>query len=249
MSIFLKKYTWVLYLLLIFIGTYFLAKIGSTMLASKIRVEKKFQPTQVAALGPGDKKLATFEDYRVVLERNIFDSREIEVAKEATPEPQGEINLEGPAVKTSLPVKIISTFSVGNGTDKRSSATISSGKGAAEIYTVEDEKQFSPGVKIVKILPDRVEFINNRRLEYAEIEGFAEQILTQVPLGPAWVKGPVLKPVAQPLRERGFKRWARASSWSTVRKLTVPWGPSTNFLLKSGPFPSLKGGKFPVLSC
>lgn len=157
---------------MIFIGTYFLAKIGSTLLASKIRVEKKFQPTQVAALGAGEKKTLSFEDYRIVLTRNIFDSREIEVAKEEEPEPQGEVNLEGPAVKTSLPVKIISTVSVGNGTDKRSSATITSGKAAAEIYTVEDEKQFSPGVKITKILPDRVEFVNNRRLEYAEIEGF-----------------------------------------------------------------------------
>jgi type II secretion system protein C len=182
MSIFLKKYTWVLNLLMIFIGTYFLAKIGSTLLASKIRVEKKFQPTQVAGLGAGEKKPLSFEDYRIVLERNIFDSREIEVAKEEEPEPQGEVNLEGPAVKTSLPVKIISTVSVGNGTDKRSSATITSGKGEGEIYTVEDEKQFSPGVKITKILPDRVEFVNNRRLEYAEIEGFGGGVTRDRPL-------------------------------------------------------------------
>lgn len=182
MGIFLKKYTWVIYLFFIFMGTYFLAKIGATLIAAKIRIPKKYQASPVAALVPQDGGVQTFEEYRVVMERNIFDSREIEPEAEVVQEEPAEVNLEGPAVKTSLPIKLVSTVSVGNGTDKRSSATISTGKGGEEIYSVEDEKQFSPGVKIVKILPSRIEFVNNRRLEYAEIEDFGGGVSTGRPI-------------------------------------------------------------------
>jgi general secretion pathway protein C len=185
-GLFLKKYTWVIYLFLIFLGTYFLAKTASDFIASKIRIQKKFQATKVAGFERGDRKIATFDDYRIILERNIFDSRELGQGPEeglATAEPQ-EVNLEGPAVKTTLSIKLISTFSVGEGTDKRSSATIEGGeKGGsqANIYAIEDEKQFAPGVKITKILPDRVEFINGPRLEYVEIEDFGGGISTGRP--------------------------------------------------------------------
>lgn len=172
MGILLKKYTWVVYLILIFFGTFFLAKIGSNLIAAKIRIPKKFQSTQVASVATPSRTGVTFEEYRIILDRNIFDSREIEQAPEETPEEPTEVNLEGPAVKTSLPIKLISTVSVGSGEDARSSATIGTGKGEPDIYSVGDEKQFSPGVKITKILPDRIEFINNRRLEFAEIESF-----------------------------------------------------------------------------
>ncbi len=189
MGILLKKYTWVIYLFLIFLGTYFLAKIGATVLAAKIRVPKKYQATAVSALVAKEGAPVSFEEYRVVMERNIFDSREIEVEAEATPEEPQEVNLDGPAVKTSLPIKLISTVSVGNGTDRRSSASIAAGKGGEDIYSVEDEKQFAPGVKIVKILPDRIEFVNNRRLEYAAIEDFGGGVSTGRPMS-AMDRGP-----------------------------------------------------------
>lgn len=181
MGIFFKKYSWVVYLFLIFLGTYFLAKTTSTFLGSKIRIPKKHNPVQVASLGPDLKNATSFDDYKVVVDRNIFDSREIEPEETPEEEPTGEVNLDGPAVKTALPIKLISTVSVGAGTDKRSSATVASGKGGPDLYSVEDEKQFAPGVKIVKILPDRIEFVNNRRLEYAEIENFGGGVSTTRP--------------------------------------------------------------------
>jgi general secretion pathway protein C len=181
MGIYLKKYSWVVFLFFIFIGTYFLAKIVSTFLATQIRIEKKFQPVQMATAGPETTAPASFEDYRVIMERNIFDSREIAPQPETQPE-VGQVDLTAPAVKTTLGIKLISTFSVGDGTDRRSSATISSGTGQPDTFSIGDEKQFSPGVELKKILPDRIEFVNNRRLEYAEIEGFGGGVTTNTPV-------------------------------------------------------------------
>jgi len=182
MGIYLKKYSWVIYLFFLFLGTYFLAKIVSTFLASQIRIEEKIQPVQVAGLGPRGTTRVTFDEYRIIMERNIFDSRELAPEAEETPEELGEVNLEGPAVKTTLSIKLVSTVSVGDGMDRRSSAMIASGKGDGDIYSIGDEKQFSPGVELKKVLPDRIEFVNNRRLEYAEIEGFGGGVSTGGPI-------------------------------------------------------------------
>lgn len=182
MGILFKKYLWVVYLFLIFVGTFFLAKMASTLIASKLRIEKNLEVNRVNIASAPSKQRAGFDDYKVIIDRNIFDSREIapEVA-EATPAAT-ELDLNAPATKTSLPIKVISTFSVGAGTDKRSTATVVGGQGkAADAYTVDDEKQFSPGVKITKILPDRIEFINGPRLEYAEIENFGAGLSTGKP--------------------------------------------------------------------
>lgn len=183
MGIYFKKYSWVIYLFFVFLGTYFFAKIVSTFLASQIRVEEKIRPIQVGGLGvteAGPK--VTFDEYRIIMDRNIFDSRELAPEVKEAPEEVGEVNLEGPAVKTTLPIKLISTVSVGDGMDRRSSATVASGRGQGDIYSIGDEKQFSPGVELKKILPDRIEFVNNRRLEYAEIEGFGGGLSTGGPI-------------------------------------------------------------------
>ncbi len=178
---FLKKYVWVINLFLIFVGTYFFAKIVSNLIGSKIRIEKKLSAPQVAMVG-GPQGAVSFEDYKIIMERNIFDSREL---APDIPEPTGEptqANLEGPAVKTTLNIKLISTFSVGAGTDKRSSATVTPEKGEADTYSVGDEKQFAPGVKITKILPDRVEFVNGPRLEFVSLEDFGGGLTTGSPI-------------------------------------------------------------------
>ena len=183
MGILLKKYLWVVQLFLVFIGSYFLAKIAATFIASKLRIEKNLEVARLTTAPTPPKVRVGFDEYKIILDRNIFDSRELapEVVM-GTPEPS-QLDMNAPAVKTSLPIKLVSTFSVGLGTDKRSTATVVGGAGGAagEIYTVEDEKQFSPGVKIVKILQDRIEFVNGSRLEYAEIERFGGGVTTGQP--------------------------------------------------------------------
>src|SRR5262245_31663830 len=167
--------------------SYFLAKMVTTLIADHLILERKFTFSQLSQDVPSSvKTVASFDQYKVILDRNIFDSKAITapVTEEVAPETP---NLEGPAVKTSLPIKLLSTFSVGSGMDQRSTATIaSSGSakgGAADVYTVGDEKQFSPGVKITKILPDRVEFINGPHLEYVGIENLsAVNVTTGSPL-------------------------------------------------------------------
>ena len=77
----------------------------------------------------------------------------------------------GEAVKTSLGIKVLAVLVIGEGKDKRSSTTVEStsgGKGI-DVYGVGDEKSFAPGVKLVQVKPNRIEFINNGRLEYAEL--------------------------------------------------------------------------------
>ncbi|MCE9624850.1 MAG: hypothetical protein K8R69_05265 [Deltaproteobacteria bacterium] len=184
MGILFKKYLWVVYLFFIFIGSFFLAKIAATVIASKLRIEKNLEVSRLNVAATPVKPHVGFDDFKVILDRNIFDSREIapEVAS-GTPAPS-EVDPNAPAVKTSLTIKLVSTFSVGQGTDKRSTATVMGGQGGAatDTYTVDDDKQFAAGVKITKILPDRIEFINGQRLEYAEIEKFGAGLSTNKPL-------------------------------------------------------------------
>lgn len=182
MGILIKKYLWVANLLAVAICSYFLAKIVSVFIADKLIVERNFTLPPASPDSILAKAIPSFEQYRIILDRNMFDSREL--ATTTTPEemPTEAPNLEGPATKTALAIKLLSTFSVGSGLDQRSTATIQA-SGGPEVYTVADEKQFAPGVKITKILPTRIEFINGPRLEYAEIENFsATGVSTNAPL-------------------------------------------------------------------
>ncbi|KAB2841236.1 hypothetical protein F9K50_04360 [bacterium] len=109
MGLLFKKYLWVVYLFLIFIGTFFLAKMASTLIASKLRIEKNLEVSRVNVASAPAKARAGFDEYKVILDRNIFDSRELapEVAA-GTPVPT-ELDLNAPATKTSLNIKLIST--------------------------------------------------------------------------------------------------------------------------------------------
>ncbi len=138
-------------------------------------VERKFALAGNSAQAAVQKTYPSFDQYRVIVERNIFDSRDqtAPVVAETQPTEETPANLDGPAVKTSLPIKLLSTFSVGAGQDSRSTATIQGTTGAAEVYTVNDAKQFASGAVIKKILQNRIEFVNGPRLEYAEIENLS----------------------------------------------------------------------------
>jgi type II secretion system protein C len=146
----------------------------SVFIADKLIVERKFTLSNLTSEAAPIKTFASQDQYKIILDRNIFDSKEAPAPVVETEASTETPNLDGPAVKSNLNVKLLSTFSVGSGTDQRSTATVQpGGQGAADVYTVADEKQFSPGVKITKILPDRIEFVNGGRLEYVEIERLA----------------------------------------------------------------------------
>ncbi len=216
MEILIKKYLWIANLLAVAFCSYFLAKIVSVFIADKLIVERNFTLPATNSDALLAKSLPSFEQYKIILDRNMFDSKEVAVA--TTEEVVTEApNLEGPATKTVLPIKLLSTFAVGSGTDQRSTATVQSSTGAPEVYTVGDEKQFAPGVKITKILPTRIEFINGPRLEYAEIENFsASGVSTNTPCRnwiPAWEKVEV---------PRGWPNKETTNLWWTRPKLIIP---------------------------
>ncbi len=138
----------------------------------------------VAALAVGS--LLYYADWKVK-ERHAQDRNLPPSGIQATPPSEAGIGLnipQGARIKTPqdpntprrthLPVKLISTLSVGDGSDSRSSAMIQSngslrGSGV-QTYVVGEEQSFWSGVKITRILPNRVEFLHDKAREYLELD-------------------------------------------------------------------------------
>jgi len=72
--------------------------------------------------------------------------------------------------KTRLPYKLVSTLSIGDGTDGRSSAMIKQIGGQPKFYAVGEKDSFYDGVTITRILPNRVEFLNRSTPEYLDLD-------------------------------------------------------------------------------
>jgi len=173
---------WLLSLFAVVFCAYFLASMTAQLVSVKLEGDlliPQFQKVAEESLSEN----ATADDpeaYQAVVERNIFDSKysgaSTPVGPTETTEPTEEdVATDGKAVPTSLSIKLLSTFSVGAGVDTRSSCVISGGSAKSDdVYTVGDKKQFAPDTKIVRILYDRVEFLNKKRLEYALLEDFAK---------------------------------------------------------------------------
>jgi len=179
----LRRYDWTFHLLAIALCSYFLARAVTIYVASVIEASSESQETKTIAapvpVVPVVKEEVQTTSYQIILDRNVFNSAESAVSKET---PVGELSSDqlgelGPAVKSSLDVKLLGTLVVGDGTDRRSSATVSGGKNSkgADVYYPGDEKVFSPNIKLTKVALDRIEFVNGGRLEYIEIEDFASK--------------------------------------------------------------------------
>lgn len=171
----LKQYRWLANILVILICSYFLAKIVNVYIGKSLEVRRTIGVMKQAETASEKSKRKQLSDYEIIVERNIFDS------SEATPDANtgtgedgedsgDEIDLSKEAVKTSLPIKVFAVFVVGRGEDERSSATIEMNK-ETDVYAVKDEKTFAPGVVLIRVMPDRIEFTNKKRLEYAMLEG------------------------------------------------------------------------------
>lgn len=163
----LKQYSWLINVALILIASLFAAKIANVYLGKMLEVKKSIGVLKSEGTSMNLDTVKNREDYEVIVQRNIFDSSETgETAEAGTAEDTAYIP-GGEAIKTSLSVKVLAVLVIGEGKDKRSSATIDSS--GVDVYGVGDEKTFSPGVKLVQIKPDRIEFVRNGRLEYAEL--------------------------------------------------------------------------------
>jgi general secretion pathway protein C len=181
MSGIFKQYAWLFDLIAILLCSFFLAKIVSVYLGKKFEVQRSIGVMEEAEVKTASREVKPLSNYQVIIDRNIFDSSEVPVEAKEGEEGEGEAVEAipgGKAVKTSLPIKVWAVLVVGDGRDKRSSATIESsgaggGKrgrgGAVEVFAVGQEPSFAPNTKLVKVAPDRIEFVNGGRLEYAEL--------------------------------------------------------------------------------
>jgi len=203
----IRQYTWAIDLFGILVCAFFLAKVTGVYLGKAMEVPRSVGVLKTSDIAAADFKRYSLADYDIVVERNIFDSTP--PAKEGEGEAEGEEVLEGEAqatgeaVLTSLTVNVLGVLVVGEGTDPRSSATIVGARAApastkgrrsrkkspssgAKVYAVGDKESFAPGTVITKVQPDRIEFLHNGRLEYAEV----------LPAGVASIFGP---PTGEPL--------------------------------------------------
>lgn len=172
---------WLINLGFVVVCAYFVASMTAQLVAMKLEGDMLVPQFQkIVPLDEPQKSLETdVELYKVVVERNIFNSQDTgQVASggETVPTPEDDVlPSDGKAVLTTLGIKLISTFSVGAGVDQRSTCVVSGSTAKeADVYTVGDTKQFAPDTKIVRILYDRVEFFNKKRLEYVLLQDFAK---------------------------------------------------------------------------
>lgn len=170
----LKQYLWVVDVIAALLCAFFGAEITHVYIAKLLEVRTEQTAVAiVATAAPAEEESGGAGDFKIVIDRDVFDSSDAtapatgtDAATEEKPIPTGE------AVKTQLGIKIFGVLVVGSGTDARSSATVqgSGGKSALDTYAVGDENGFAPNTKLTKVRPDRIEFVNNGRLEYALLE-------------------------------------------------------------------------------
>ena len=190
---------WLISLVAVVFCSYFLARMTASFVATQFDTVSgpslpettRWQATRWQGKGEApapssvpEKTVAGPDSLKPIVERNIFDSQSTGLVEpEVTATDDTAVDLTGEAAPTSLKVRLISTFSVGEGADDRSSCIIegSEGRGKQEVYTVNDKKQFAPEVRIVKILHNRVEFVNKGRLEYVGLEDFTKVASLNVP--------------------------------------------------------------------
>ncbi len=194
---------WLISLVAVIACSYFLASMTASLVAIKFQDQLAMPPLKSGGSKTTLKdKPVEEEAYKPILERNVFDSRAVGVATPGNlpaqvPEQQSTPSNGGEPVLTTLPIKLLSTFSVGLGLDGRSSCSISAGANKQDVYTVNDKKQFAPDTKITRILYDRVEFTNKGRPEYVMLEDFTKgKVSLTRPTTPG-VTPPVLEPVAE----------------------------------------------------
>ena len=171
----LKQYLWVLDLVAALLCSFFAAKVTSIYIAKLLEAKPgamRMEPVPVMTTAV--ETSVSPADFKIIVDRNVFDSSEAPLPTEAEIA-AGEESMTiptGEAARTSLGIKVYSVLVMGGGTDDRSSATIQGvgAKSSIDTYAVGDENGFAPNTKLTKVQPDRIEFVNNGRLEYALLE-------------------------------------------------------------------------------
>ena len=167
----LKQYSCIINVVFVLVVAFFAAKIANVYIGRALEIQKSIGIMRRAEDSARIDLKKDRNEYEVITDRDIFDSSETQVSEaEGASEEEVDYTPGGEAVRTSLSIKVLAVLVIGEGKDKRSSATIDGGKsGGIDVYGVNDDKSFSPGTRIVQIKPNRIEFVRNGRLEYAEL--------------------------------------------------------------------------------
>lgn len=171
MNSFIRNHAWLFELMAIAMVSYLLAKMTVNIVAVQVTAMPKAAPHLARdALPKHEAPALVAADYEEIVTRNVFDS---EASPSVSSLEQGEdkgsdveLVSNGEPVLTTLSVQLISTFSVGEGKDARSNATVvaQGTEKDGEIFSVGEN--FQSGANIKQILYDRLIFSNNGRLEY-----------------------------------------------------------------------------------
>lgn len=167
----IKQYLWIFDLFALFLCSFFAAKLTNVYIGTLIATPVPANaPAVEKRVAEAPKTPPPYSDYKVILDRNIFDSEESKPAggESTTTQNQMVVNT-GEPVKTSLAIQVVGVLVVGAGKDDRSSATVSS-SGKVDTYAVGTEDGFSPNTKLTRVTPERIEFLNQGRMEYALFE-------------------------------------------------------------------------------
>ncbi|OVE82761.1 hypothetical protein BVY03_00125 [bacterium K02(2017)] len=185
----LKKYIWILGIVCTVVISFLFAKIANLF------IEGTFFPNSLMMTTASDEEddvIASLTkkggvEIDVILKRNFFDAKETIILtggdektdtpiKEPAVDPVPEVNPDPGkqvAVQTKLNIKLFSTFSVGDGRNEISSCVAKVDRETAT-FKVKDKEPFGKKTKILRILARRVEFLNNKKLEYVELERFVK---------------------------------------------------------------------------
>jgi len=164
-----KQYAWAFHIAFILVVSFFAAKIANVYIGNLLEIKTSIGVIKTKEAAVDIAAVKNRNEYDVIVERNIFDSSEAAPSGVESIADSGTYVPGGEAVKTGLSIKVMAVLVIGEGKDKRSSTTVDSGGGNVDVYGVGEEKTFSPGVRLVQVKPDRIEFIRNGRLEYAEL--------------------------------------------------------------------------------
>ncbi len=176
----IKKYLWILGILCSVIIGYLLAR------TFVIFIEKTFFPQSGVVFASAStaeeaiqEQTAKTIDIDAIIKRNFFDPEESVFNSSATIENTEDLGTDlqpgDKAVQTTLGIKLKSAMSSGDGRNVYSSCVVDA-SGKLGTYTIKDKSPFGSNTKIVRILARRVEFTNNGRLEYVDLEDFAKLV-------------------------------------------------------------------------
>ncbi|PIR20010.1 MAG: hypothetical protein COV45_08530 [Deltaproteobacteria bacterium CG11_big_fil_rev_8_21_14_0_20_47_16] len=171
MEALLKQWTWVAKALAVLMVAYFAAKITNVYVGKLLEVRRSIGMVSPTVSATDTDATHSESDFEVIVQRNIFDSSDEPVAEgEAGSENGGGTTVPtGEASKTSLGIKVLAIMMIGDGKDSRSSTTVGMNN-ATDAYAVGQEMTVASNVKLVQVKPNRIEFVNGGRLEYAELD-------------------------------------------------------------------------------